>query len=384
MEVTLPRLEAFFENSAFSLVSLDKRIFKYGCPQTGSTLKFMASSQPVTHRRGRAFHLIVFDEVDDNPTMWDEFYARVVKVGGDVIIGATPETAYWVRDKVERNPALKSHLIKGTTFDNMENLPWENIKTWINSLAPNVYAMRVLGEYGTYEGSIFPMWNKVVHTCKYGEFHAWQEITPDVERYRLADWTYSDTTHMCCLWVAISRSQKQAYVYNEYYQCGADQDIHIDAIMRMSEGEAYRGSYGDYNAPNIISQFNKRMRPTGYTFQASDTTAKIMKDIPVLQSMFAWKGTPDAIAEPPKLKIVEDCVQVIEDIENWQFDEESAKPKKKQRDHGPDALKFGAPLFNYLLRPDRPKKKQENKTWVQRAKESAGQSANQMKTGVYY
>src|SRR3972149_6525092 len=151
IEILLPRIQAFFDGTDFTLIpeSIQRRVWR--CPQTNNRIKAFAFSQAVQAMRGYGLHMLVLDEVEptDPTNIWEELYARLVKVDGDLLISATPENALWVRDKVENNVHLNLAVIRGSTVENIHNLPNpEAVQAWMDGMSEAQYKMYIEGEIG--------------------------------------------------------------------------------------------------------------------------------------------------------------------------------------------------------------------------------------------
>ena len=354
IEILLPRIQAFFDGTDFTLIpeSIQRRVWR--CPQTNNRIKAFAFSQAVQAMRGYGLHMLVLDEVEptDPTNIWEELYARLVKVDGDLLISATPENALWVRDKVENNVHLNLEVIRGSTVENMHNLPNpEAVQAWMDGMSEAQYKMYIEGEYGTFAGLIYSKYDPRVHDATVEELEAFLEKWGSrVRRFTTTDFTASDNTPGCTLWIAACREARRAYVYREDYSTGSDQDIHIARFLELSEGERFYRSVCDRRGGSTIRQWDKQLRSKGYYIQAVSGlgTNQIMDGIRRVQTLMGWHGEEGAVVREPMLKYVrERCPNLIREKERYIWNASGSGPDSSCSDHALDTERY---IADELLR----------------------------------
>jgi len=123
--------------------------------------------------------------------------------------------------------------------DNAENLSEGYIET-LKNLSPGKRRRFYEGEFGSYEGLVFNVFDESTHVVD--DF----EIDKNWPRIRSIDFGY--THPFVCLWSAYDEANETVYFYKEWVQRGLTVSVHSEYIKEMSAGETIADTVADHDA----------------------------------------------------------------------------------------------------------------------------------------
>jgi len=225
-----------------------------------------------------------------------------------------PDQFVYIPAKLKDNPHIDPSYI-----DQVESIPDEKRR--------RAY---LDGNWDIFEGQYFSEWDKEKHVVK--EF----PIPDSWFRFRSLD-VSGRSGVTSCHWYAVD-NDGTVWVYREHYAKGLDSDQHAQAISQMSEGEIYRYTTFD----------NSALAKLGLSETTFEVYYKngVQLDIPSVKNrVMGWDIVHqymrwDANHEP-RLKIFENCVNMIRTIPALMHDENNPDDVDiRGESHAADDLRY--------------------------------------------
>ena len=256
-------------------------------------------------------------------------------------------------------------LVEASTLENQKNLPQDYIDALL--AMPDEYKKRyVYGSWDVFAGQIFDEFNPTIHVIP--RF----QVPTTWERLRGIDHGQNNPT--ACLWAAIDYDGNM-YIYDEYYQPSAPVSQHVARIKEMSKMRLDDGAIrDDLYAYTVIdpSTHAKTREKDGHLYSVADeyldagiSTLKAQNDViaginrtkeflkidPLRYHPFLKSDDGESIMGAPRLFIFEHCTNLIEELQQYRWKQESilsGNPNTddvkerpvKRHDHAVDALRY--------------------------------------------
>lgn len=154
-----------------------------------------------------------------------------------IIIATNPAGKNWVYKYFFKDPKPGFAGLKGTTFDNQDNLGKEYIDSMIAIYSADWVNRFVYGSFDSFVGQIFTDFNPEAHVIE--PF----QIPQHWNRFRAVD--FGVVHPSAALWAA-EDDEGKLYFYFEFEKAGIKADELAEEIKRISRGENYVYSVGDY------------------------------------------------------------------------------------------------------------------------------------------
>jgi hypothetical protein len=247
-------------------------------------------------------------------------------------------------DKVERYFAgTDVEVIRGTTFDNLHNLPWDYIETQRNTLDELTFRREILGE--------------LISTSGARAYYAYTErsladveFDPEADTWLAWDFNVGDKPMSC---IVIQKQGEKYYAVEEFVAKRSNTENTAQAVLEYLEAKEFRGRLevtGDYAGKrressasatdyDIISSFLRhfkkydvRFRPTRRVRDRVATLNALLRNANGLQRLFICRR----------------CEKLIEDLRKveWNDDGISLDDSNPERTHPTDALSYWT--YNYF------------------------------------
>lgn len=238
----------------------------------------------------------------------------------DTPIGKFKKTRKWISSKTTDNPIL------------VQRDP--GYLAWLASLPDLLRRAWRDGDWNAAEGVAFPDFDPAVHVVKAFD------IPQNWLKFRACDWGF--TSMAVCLWIAADEDAN-LYVYREYKTKLVTADRFAGNVLQLEKGEKVRygiidGSVGDQrgiSGPTVDEQ----MRLCGCIWRYADKSPG---------SRIAGKNlihrylAVDEFTHQPKMKIFDNCVELIEELSSLPIDKNDAEDVDTDcADHAYDALRYG-------------------------------------------
>lgn len=251
-------------------------------------------------------------------------------------IGTTTPRGYnWVHSFFvkKKHPIFKKMLadpenyewFNWTSFDN-PHLPEEFI-TDLKNIPDSPYKdQEVLGKFTSFEGQVYKMFDPAVNIIS-------KKDLPIMKEYiYCCDWGY---THPLVGIIIGFDSDGRAYVVEEYYERGSRVPILIDWMLERKEKYKLNEGYGDPSEPQFIMEFDEK----GLNMYPADNS--VAPGIRTVSEMLVPAGDGK-----PRLFVVEDCENTLEEFTNYKYKDNSADVAGKDEpvklnDDAMDALRYG-------------------------------------------
>ncbi|MCB1176537.1 MAG: phage terminase large subunit [Leptospiraceae bacterium] len=210
-----------------------------------------------------------------------------------------------------------------TPYDNEENLSSGYIQQNLESLSSSKRKRFLEGQYGSFEGLVFPF-EENRHIVD--DF----EIPKNWKRIRSIDFGYVHP--FVCLWVAYDESNECAYIYREYVVSRQTVRTHAMEILRLSEGEEISDTICDHDAEDRAT-----LEENG------------ILNIPANKDVLAGLDHVIDLFENPKtkIKIFRSCIELRNSLESYRWKNPDVATKKgkdrevvKEDDDPADALRY--------------------------------------------
>lgn len=212
--------------------------------------------------------------------------------------------------------------------DNIENLAEDYIER-LKNLSPSMRRRFYEGEFGTYEGLVFSVFDDTVHVVD--DF----VIPEDWTRYAAIDFGY--TNPFAVLYGAYDKVNEVLYIYREYKKSKMTVSQHAEAIKKHIEGEKIECFVADHDAEDRATLHEKGIKTV-----PADKRKIISLDKAIDLFYFNLK---EGIR--PRIKIFRSCVGLVSEIYSyrWKSAEMSAKTSKdrevvKEDDHLIDCMLY--------------------------------------------
>ncbi|GEM_PF-5265867 len=228
----------------------------------------------------------------------------------------------WVYCRFHQETDSDTGYISAATFDN-PHLPADYLhdRTALAETDPLYYKRMVLGEWGDYEGLVYP-------TFSY-QRHVWaRSMVPNrYSAYYIGiDW---GAENPCAIVLIGVDYDKSLFILEEYYHTGSRSKPSdwIAAVQSMIVplGGAFQYAIADPSGRGYINEFRN----------AGIQTIPGNNDIP------AGIGTVKELLAHDKLIITQECRHCINEFQTYKWNEGTDRPLKRN-DHTMDALRYAA------------------------------------------
>lgn len=387
-------LQLFGHMGKFSPKNASFKFYKDGQPLSEVIFRHLDDLQSLTNMNLSGFWIDQAEEVSE-----DAFDFLVGRIRRPVNIREGFVTANmgghdWLwrrflkkvgRDGKPLTNASDFHLIVASTLENKQNLPEDYVKGLL--AMPKAYVKRfVEGSFDVFAGQIFDEFNPSIHVVPMFTIpNAW-------ERFRSIDHGQNNPTS--CHWYAADYDGN-IFVYQEYYQEKEVVSKHVKAINEMSRVKSTDGNiFMDLYAYTVIdpSTHAKTKEKDGYLFSVADEyldagistiagqndviaginrVKEYLKIDPNRYHPFIKDPDGDPIMGAPRLYILENCENLIEEIAQYRWKSYSGtalgNPDKddikeapvKRTDHAVDDLRYAI-----MSRPQSPTREQSVEPWI--------------------
>lgn len=293
----------------------------------GSEMWFKSCESSWKKFQGASIHYCWMDE-EPPEDIFKEVLVRVTDTRGCVWITMTPVMDLEAEDLSWTYYSLYLHrysnadldVIQMSTYDNIDNLPREEILKLENTFSHSEKQARLEGKYSFYSKLVYK--NFISAVCE--PF----DIPPEWTRYRSIDWGINSPT--CCLWGAVS-PDNVVYIYREYYQTDCNVKQNSDNIIRLSGGE-------NYNWTVIDSKATNRSCITGTTIQQEYMDCGIPTILGEKDVQLGVARVQELLGRE-KLKVFSSCYQLIDEARHYRFLRRDTI-SRRIRDDGMDSLRF--------------------------------------------
>lgn len=155
-------------------------------------------------------------------------------------------------DKITLEPIIE--LFEGSTLDNADNLASDYIDGLQSAYKGQMYKRFVLGEWGAYEGLVYPEFNPTLHVVPKEEMiDYWRYQKTRVRMKYLQGYDYGSTSPSCYL-VAFVDEFNNVCVLDGYYEANALVKTQVDAIKGI------RTKFSITGAPHADPSIFKKIR----------------------------------------------------------------------------------------------------------------------------
>ena len=296
----------------------------------GSTILF-ASLEAKQNLAGFSVSIVFADELDKTDIeWWNLIQSRARGESERNIIFATC------------NPQNKSHWLYKRYVENYEKgIPNEGV--WYGTVtiddnkflsdqdkqdAKNRYAYSaheyrkaILGEWISTDGLVYSQFDRDKHSYDSSQVN----IGIEWPKWAGLDFGYNDAT--AGVYVARNPENNAYYVYREYYESGRTPEInakHLKQKTRTGDNPAYFVS--DHYTETVETYRNQ-----GLNIKLADKgKGSIMAGISIVQQLLFQN----------RLYIDRSCINLIRELETYQWDQKTGEPKKHQSDHALDAIRY--------------------------------------------
>tara|TARA_R100001530_G_scaffold13251_2_gene12254 strand:+ start:49 stop:1239 length:1191 start_codon:yes stop_codon:yes gene_type:complete len=288
--------------------------------------------------RGVGLHGVVLDEYATiKPNVFDEIIrpALADHEGWAMFIG-TPKgyNHFWNIYKLGSKDHEEYKSFHYTSYDNpyVPNIEIEKAKS---DMGEDLFAQEYMAEFTRFEGMVYKEWNRAHHLMP-----EWKP-NPGSEVYRAMD--FGATNPTACLWIHVN-ADGEVIVFDEYYQREQTIDFHSGVILSKHTEFDYRLTYGDPSGKQEMLDYATRglyITPAVKTQPGEHGwVVSGINEIKALLKVNPSNGRP-------KLFITENCENLIREIENYRWMEQSKNANAPRRDmpvkvedHGADALRM--------------------------------------------
>lgn len=274
---------------------------------------------------------------------WAEFYEELMgrlsdpRGPGKMLLAANPgPTDHWAYkrfiDEEYRSLYTQTRYVHGTLYDNRENLDERYFQSRIRTREqnPEYYKRMVLGEWGSFGGKRFKMWDRSVHVVDPFTIPEWWEVIEAVD--------YGYAHPFVCLWIAIDEHERY-HVIGEHYETERPISYHARRIKEIREALRVNPvvMWAD---PSIFAEGRNRDRESiaMEMFDQGLYPAKADND-----RLGGWNRIEEMLSEEVegqrRLVVTTHCPRLIKELPNLRFRENSDDVEKKN-DHAADALRY--------------------------------------------
>ncbi len=172
---------------------------------------------------------------------------------------------------------------------------------WIASIPEDLREMRTIGKFAVLAGAVFKEFRKSVHVVD--PF----DIPLDWKKFRGIDFGFNNP--FCCLWVAKDRDGRY-YIYDEHYAPQRLNEFHAAAIHERdwdSSSPFFGPTYSDHDA-------QQRAELAKLGIHCTPARKDINHGIEIVRSHMLVQGDGK-----PKLFIFSNCVNLIREIQGYQW-----------------------------------------------------------------
>lgn len=290
-------------------------------------------------------------------------YKQIILTFNPIVAG------HWLDKYFFQNPKEDALCVHSTYKDNaFIDSNYHKVIEKLKETNPAWYKVYGLGEWGTFEGQFFSMWDASKHVVK--PF----KIPKEWKRYRALDW--GSYRPYACLWFAIDYDGK-AWLYREMYGYGGKANIGTketaqQVAIRIKEIEKAAGEVDVFgvadpacwiktgsSGPSIVEDFFRE----GVRFYKANNDR--------LQGWEQVKARLIGVDDVPWLKVFDTCKHLIRTMPMMEHDKTRPEDMNSDlEDHLIDALRYFC-----TSRPWKPERKvAENKKRDRWADEESGKS----------
>ncbi len=283
--------------------------------------------------RGAKLKFVVLDEYASmRPTVWDEVIrpSMVDVKGSRALFIGTPSGFNHFKVLYDKgfsgDPEFESFRFK--TLDNpyVNKKEIEQLKDKTN---PVIFRQEYEASFEQLTGSIYPMFKRSLHVIQP------REIPQDWDRVVAMDWGSRNATSI--LFAAINPEGK-VYVYDMLYDSGKTVSQWADILKTRADFDQLNSWVID---PSALAQAREFGQYGIYFHSYNPDTTRRINDVNIGINLVAQYLLED------KIKILEHCSQLIQEIEQYQWEPShtrlgtDARPKPlKKDDHAVDSLRY--------------------------------------------
>lgn len=223
-----------------------------------------------------------------------------------------PDYKYW--KSYELTYKDKYTFIPAKVYDN-PHIDQVDYIAKLNALDPDLRDAWLNGNWKVFEGQFFKEWSEDIHVIK--PF----DIPEDWDRVRGIDIGWTKRHPTVCLWAAQDPQTLEVYIYKEYVSMVFNTEQYAIDIEDMSEGEYISRTFAD---PSMFDESKKKQAS-----DESDAFIFLKSGVPLMKAnngrVIGWRVLKAWLhhteKRPPRLKIFEDCRQLIKTIPTLRYEE---------------------------------------------------------------
>lgn len=303
----------------------------------GSTIEFL-SLDSKENLAGFNASIVYADEIDKTDlTTWNEVQNRAGREGVPGLAIATCNPAnkahwiyqrYWKQYDETGTPEDGVFLKTLTIYDN-PHLTAEKKRDYENQYGYSALekSRALLGEWVSMEGCVFPNFDPSIHTYDdskpNNQIHSEDRVKAEWARYRGLDFGGVDKT--ACVWVAKS-DDGNYFIYREHYKSLQSPTQNAKDILRPSfPTESIRATHSDTYVETRMTYKEAGLHLT----PADKGPGSIEAGCNLIRNLI----------ESGRLKIGRSCKHLIDEMQRYQYDPKTGKPKDRDN-HLIDALRY--------------------------------------------
>ncbi len=299
---------------------------------------------------GEGNNWIIFDEAAQNPkSSWDTYLSpTLADTNGWALFITTPRGYNWIHDFYRQGQSSLFPL-----WDSWQVPTWDNPKVTAAFLAEQrrvldaaTYDQEYGAEFTSMSGRVYGDFKEVMHVIPEHEIR----IDPAWPRYRTVDFGYENP--FACLWIAENPIDDTVIVYDEYFQNHRTVEFHAKYLVHKDLGAGASNAYlPAFDVPMQHYQYTTS-DPSGASARASLLENGIPTIGPKIKSILPGLEILRRYLKPrgdgkPKLQVSSRCVQLIKEFLLYAYpDTGTNEEPKKENDHGMDALRYWATVFD--------------------------------------
>ena len=200
----------------------------------GGVIVSKAAAQKREKFQGASVALVVLDE-EHPEDIYEECLARTVDTRGIVVLSMTPlKGITWPHRVFLRSPTPAHATARITGLDNPHISSRAQVQRYA-SMPDDRRRARLLGEWASAKGIIYPMWDRAVHLVD--DF----DVPPGWPKWRCIDFGI----WFACLWVALDPKLDQLHVYRELKTYDEPLEENARWVRERSGSETYKGTLTD-------------------------------------------------------------------------------------------------------------------------------------------
>ena len=292
--------------------------------------------------RNLSLNAMFIDQVEElDGDEWAELYEELLgrlsdpRGPGKIVMAANPgPTDHWVYQRFI-DPELsakfeQTRYVHCTLYDNRENLDERYFQSRIRTEKqnPEYFKRMVMGEWGAFGGKRFKIWDRTRHVIDPFTVPNWWEVLEGVD--------YGYQHPFVTLWVAIDDLERYV-VFGEHYMRERPASFHAKRILEVRDILNVQPTV-TWADPSIFAERGGMSSPAYELMDYGVYPSPADND-----RLGGWNRIEEMLAREiegvPQLRIFSTCTNLIKELPNLRF-KENSDDVEKRNDDASDALRY--------------------------------------------